>query len=232
MLQINYQLHLILNSKYRIFYNFAIILFIYLILYGNKIILCSNEGQGIPPVAENKRSFSVNPEEQNKAYKLLYEQEKKQVIAEQSRTEQAESKYAALEQDFEQYKNSSIERLSRSLDNLLHVTRHIPFFNEIDIGRVREDIHEFRAFVESTRVETALNLQRAAANENTIDFLRDQLRTKERLIEELRTQNIALQNTVTPRTRSLPTLTHPLNPTESELKEMKDCLFGAKDEKK
>lgn len=54
MLQVNYYLHLLLTSKYKLLLNFFIILVIYSICSDNKIIYCMNEGSDIPVTAEAK----------------------------------------------------------------------------------------------------------------------------------------------------------------------------------
>lgn len=58
-IKINYFIHLLLNSKYRMLINLFIILMIYSLLYGNKFIYCMNENPDsveVPPVAEAKES--------------------------------------------------------------------------------------------------------------------------------------------------------------------------------
>ena len=54
MSTIQYQIHLLLNSKYRMFIHLFIIFTIYSLFYGNKIIYCMTEGSDIPVTAEAK----------------------------------------------------------------------------------------------------------------------------------------------------------------------------------
>lgn len=70
MLQLNYTTHLLLNSKYRLFINLAVIFIFYSLLYGNKIIFCMNDNTApieAPIVAESKES--VRPSHQILALK-------------------------------------------------------------------------------------------------------------------------------------------------------------------
>lgn len=54
---LNYKIHLILHSKYKLFYHFAIISFIYFIFFGDKIIYCTNE----KPIIEFAAPISCGP---------------------------------------------------------------------------------------------------------------------------------------------------------------------------
>ena len=61
MLHLNYQIHKILNSKYRVFINLFFILLIYSFIYGDKLIYCMNENttaSDIPVRAEEKETQS------------------------------------------------------------------------------------------------------------------------------------------------------------------------------
>lgn len=65
MLKLNYFIHLILNSRYKLFINLFILLTIYIVLYGNNTVFCMNENtntSSLPEVAEAKTSNSETPD--------------------------------------------------------------------------------------------------------------------------------------------------------------------------
>jgi len=54
MLNLNYYIHVLLQSKYKIFINLFLLIIIYSLLYSQQFIHCMNEGDLLPDVAEAK----------------------------------------------------------------------------------------------------------------------------------------------------------------------------------
>lgn len=70
MLKLNYFIHLILNSRYKLFINLFILLTIYIVLYGNNTVFCMNDNSNlgsVPEIAEAKET--IRPSQQLLAIK-------------------------------------------------------------------------------------------------------------------------------------------------------------------
>lgn len=61
---INYQMHKILYSKYKLFINLFIISLIYILFYGNNLVYCMTENTDIPEIAESKPKSKLTNLEQ------------------------------------------------------------------------------------------------------------------------------------------------------------------------
>lgn len=140
MLKLNYQIHLILNSKYRLLVHLVVIFFIYTMIYGGKFVLCMDDNSNwieVPRVAESKEP--VRPSEQ-----IIALRRNIQAFADSraSLLEQINKKNQLIDElrgdkDFLERSNLELRRQNGALGHTIHDLR-------VQVAELRDEVSELK----------------------------------------------------------------------------------------